>query len=224
MVGALLSVTALLCLSQASSPFAGDGYDNGPDDLEGGSRISVVGGWRYTTNETFSTRAAEAGSPLVRPSPGGPQLTATFGYSPKSWLELAIDLFGGAERLRLEGRGDLTSITYGATVGVRTQTLIAQRWVPSFGISTGPILVYVRGGGLPEPKESLSNGYVVSGSLTYRVTESWGIALDTRGFIATRGSVPGLLTLNAGGLWAGIGVTYTFPRSASEPSSRSIGW
>lgn len=91
---------------------------------DGVGRVSIGGGLRWTPNDHFNGRAAEAGHPNTRAqefvtAPLGFQGWGSFGYGAFEWLELAVDLFAGFESFQLEGWLPFSSVSYGALVGVR---------------------------------------------------------------------------------------------------------
>lgn len=175
--------------------------------LEGSSRISLSGGWRYTPNDLFRTRLVEAGYVPGRPSPGGPVLTGVFGYSINDVVEVAIDLLAGGEQLQLQDADTLTSITYGGLIGLRFQSAIG-RFIPSIGFQTGGILSNVDGP--KEGSESVIQAFAITAGLNARLSAQWGVGLEYR-FMLARGGVPEIGSINAGGNWVTLGVTYFFP-------------
>ncbi len=207
-LGSLCALAALLASSTPASA----------QSLEGSGRVTLTGGWRVTHNEHFRERAEAAGFTLT-PSPGGPQAVGTFAYAATSSLEVAIDLFAGAERLRLSGGVDpVTSATYGALIGFRTFWPLgdAGNVIPNAGLALGPALAWTTGGPEGGTHERIVTAYAASAGLTWRLTDTFGLALDVR-YLVARGVVRGISGVNAGGLWAGIGATWFF---AGEPSRR----
>jgi hypothetical protein len=182
--------------------------------LEGEGRVSVQTGWRVTPNNTFYESAAAAGFSAAGSSPGGPVLQGSFGYSAAEWVEATIDLFAGGEMLRLVNQAALLSVTYGAAAGARLQWAF-DAWgpfrevVPYAGLLLGPTLINVTGGNLPAPREHVVTGYIGSAGVSARLADGWGLSLEYR-FLVARGQVPGIGSLNGGGSWLGVGVTWYF--------------
>lgn len=208
---ALLSAL-LLCAPALAQP-----HEHVPESLEGVGRISLSAGWRHTPNDLFRRRLTEAGFTPGAPSRGGPALVGEFGYSVNPVIEIAIDLLAGGEQLALEGADTLTSVSYGGLFALRFQTALGgvgpiAQLIPSIGFATGGLLVNVDG---PiEPSEAFAQAFVLSGGLTARLSASWGVGLTYR-FLLARGAVTGIGSINAGGSWATIGVTYFFPPDPS---------
>ncbi len=174
--------------------------------------MALLPGWRLTPNDHFYRSAAEAGFPVEGSSPGGPSFIGTFAYSALANLEVAIDLFGSAEQLHLQGRSAFTSISYGALLGARLQWsgFIAEELTSYVGLFTGPVLIYVTGGDLPQPEEHLATGYAGAVGLTYRLSESFGLTLEYRLLLA-RGQVTDLGSLNGGGQMLSVGMSFFVP-------------
>jgi hypothetical protein len=195
-------VVALCATSAAAMP------------LDGAGRVSVMAGWRSTPNTHFLSSATAAGFTPVGRSPGGPVMSATFGYAATPYLEVGIDLFGTTEALRFSGLPDLRSVSYGALLGLRLQTAIPLPGeldlVPFIGPLVGPSLVYVTGGPLPTAAERFVTGFGGSGGLTVRFTDSLAASLEAK-LMLIRGRVPPIGSINGGGVWATVGFTYYFP-------------
>lgn len=183
--------------------------------MEGAGRISLMPGWRYTPNAFFADNAEQAGYPLQQTSPGGPQIVGTFAYAATDALEVAIDLFAGYENLRLANSDDVTSVSYGALAGVRAFWPMG-RFVPNIGLGLGPTLVYTTGGPSQSNTERVTTAYFGSAGVTYRFSDVLGATLDVR-YLYARGMVPQIGGVNAGGVWANLGVTWYF---AGEPARR----
>ncbi len=185
--------------------------------LEGTGRVTLTGGWRYTPNDYFQGRAAEAGF-TASPSAGGPQAVGTFAYAATSSLEVAVDLFAGAERIELAGTKPLSSATYGAMIGFRSFWPLGAEGtvVPNAGLALGPMLAWTTGGPEDVSTERLATVYAASAGVSVRLSETFGLALDVR-YLLARGLVPGISGINMGGLWAGVGATWFLP---GEPSRR----
>jgi hypothetical protein len=198
--------------------------------LEDVGRITVQGGWRLVANNTFYDRyEARPENGGLEPSPrskGSPIGLATFAYGITDYLELGIDLFGTRERLQLTGQPRLTTISYGALLGLRLQGGLdvgSEGLVPFVGVLTGPLLASAGFEGQPA-KETLTQAWGVTAGATLRLTPHWGLTAEYR-LVWARGAVeaPGRYfgTFNAGGSWFGLGITYTFP---PEPSVNRQGF
>lgn len=194
--------------------------------LEGWGRVSLMGGWRYTPNAAFYG-AAESHGFGAGGGPGGPVALGTFAYSATNLFEVSIDLFAGGERLSFPNVPAYTLLTYGAHLGARVHTLWSRvgpfdRVVPYAGIVGGPTLVYTTGGpssttllpggGSGTPLEVLTHGWAANVGVTARLRDSIAITLDVR-YLLAFGLAPPVGVVNAGGLWAGIGLTWGFPPS-----------
>lgn len=185
--------------------------------LQGVGRVSVQPGWRYTPNGPFYISTAAAGAPVAAPSRGGPVIATSFAYSATDSIEVAVDLFLGGEQFRVENASSMLSVTYGAAAGVRFQWALGewgpfQEVVPYAGLLVGPTLVNVSGGPLQGSHEESVTGFIGSAGLTGRVGETWGVSLEYR-FLLARGLVPDVGSINGGGHWLGLGLTWYFPRS-----------
>lgn len=193
----------------------------GAGGLVGTGRVSLQPGWRLTPNDTFYASASAVGAPPATLSPGGPALSSSFAYSINDLIELGIDLFAGAELLRLEGQEPLVSLTYGGVVGLRLHWALGD-WgpledvVPYAGLLGGPVLVYASGGNLAAPSELATTGYMGSLGISARLGDRWGLCAEYR-LLAVRGVVPGIGSVNGGGSWLGIGVTWYFPAEVASP-------
>ncbi len=184
---------------------------------EGTGRISVLPGWRYTPNAYFAGSAQQAGFPLERASPGGPQLTASFGYMATDAIEVGIDLFGGFESLPLQNFGEVTSVTYGAELVIRGY-FDAGSFHPYLGAGLGPVFAFTTGGETRDSSERLVTGYVVNAGVSWALTDRLAVTLDAKWLIA-RGFVRDIGGVNSGGLWSGIGVSWLLPGEASRTGS-----
>ncbi|MFZ5471771.1 MAG: hypothetical protein ACOZIN_20270 [Myxococcota bacterium] len=187
--------------------------------MEGVGRITAYPGWRLTPNDYFYDSASRAGHDPERPSLGGPQVTGSFAYAATDEIEVGIDLFGGAETLRLSGMEPIGSTTYGGLIGVRLQKpgLFFDALVPSFGVHTGPALILVSSRSLERPHEVLTTAYAATAGFTVRLGERWGLSLEYKLLLA-RGMVPHISGVNGGGHWLSVGFTTYFP---SEPGSET---
>jgi hypothetical protein len=47
--------------------------------------------------------------------------------------------------------------------------------------------------------------------ISFSLATNWDLTLDYRLLLAVRGSVPGIGSINGGGSWVTIGITYLFP-------------
>jgi hypothetical protein len=204
---ALFAACGLSC-----SAFAAEG-------LDGTGRATLVAGWRWTPNDYFAGDAASAGYPLLRSSPGGPQLTGSFGYSASDYVEVTLELFAGGEQLKLSQLGTVDSYTYGGLIGVHLQ----QSWRPAWwtrgmitylGLFVGPAVVDLSPPAQPL-SESVVSAYAAGGGCVFRLTERFGLALDVK-WLWARGALTNVGGVNAGGLWAGLGVVWLFPREGPE--------
>ncbi len=191
--------------------------------LDGVGRISIQAGWRRTTNETFlnrySAQPEQQGVPRAAGSPGGPLVAFTFGYSVTEYLELGVDLFATAERLNLTGSPQLTTLTYGALVGLRLQTLFEgvgpQGLLPWVGLLSGPTLVLstFEGG---TGTEGVAQAWGASVGASLRLSPRWAATVELRQ-VLVRGPVEGLGSVNGGGTWLGLGASYSLDAEPSRP-------
>ncbi|WP_205525629.1 outer membrane beta-barrel protein [Pyxidicoccus trucidator] len=204
-------------------------YEEVSTSLDGVGRISIQGGWRYTSNETFYTnwygRDENKDLERAQESTGGPLAVGSFAYAINDLVELGIDLFFTGGRLHLntpDGEQTINTLSYGAAVGLRFQTVLPevgpQGLVPFAGILTGPALTSSK-----RPGESIKEGttQVWMGSLgaTLRLSPRWGVTGEYR-LAFLRGPVgppENKLTFNTGGSWFTLGVTYSFPPEPSRP-------
>ncbi len=191
-----------LCLGLSTSASAAEPAGTG--------RITLLPGYRYTPNDFFRKRAAAAGLVLGAPSPGGPQISASFGYRPSDAIEVGIDLLGGGEQLEVPGFKPLSSVTYGALLGPRFFLPVSDRLDLIAGVFTGGVLVYLSGGQLTEPSESFLQTYGGLVGVTFKFSESFAATAEAKLLLA-RGIYPEVGGFNGGGLWAGVGLTYVFP-------------
>jgi hypothetical protein len=183
--------------------------------LEGTSRVSVMGGWRYAPNFTFYDNyyfsSANRGLERERGSIGGPLLTATFGYSATEFIEVGIDLFATYERILLTNKPGLNTATYGALVGVRFQKRLElgnQVWIPSVGILGGPHIAAA----YYDDDQAVERGSQALGfaaGATLRLSKEWGFCFELRHIFAGGDTEEG--PYNAGGSWLSVGMTYKIP-------------
>ncbi len=228
-----LPLLALLIAAPALArdPEAGDAEDEEVStSLDGVGRISIQGGWRVTSNETFykSWYGRESYRELARPSEasGGPLAVGSFAYAINDLVELDIDLFITGGRLRLntpEGEQDLDTLSYGAAIGLRFQTVLPEvgpyGLVPFTGILTGPALTSSK---RPDERlqESITQVWMGSLGATLRLSPRWGVTAEYR--LAFLRGVVGppegrIGSFNTGGSWFTVGVTYSFPPEPSRP-------
>ena len=190
--------------------------------LNGVGRITVQGGWRVSSNDTFydSFYALPANQGLERApiSPGGPFAAGSFAYAVTDFIEIGIDLFATAERLRLTGAPTLLNVTYGALVGARFQTLLdfltPEGVVPFVGIQSGPTLVYSQAEGVGK-RELATQAWAGCVGATFRFSTQWALTAEYRlGFARgqaafnNRDEFKNLSSFNGGGNWFALGVTY----------------
>jgi hypothetical protein len=203
----------------------------GPSALDQTTRITLHGGWRLTSNDTFYDSyyklPGNEGLQRAPASPGGPYVGATFGYSATELVEVGIDLFATGENLLLTGTPPITTVTYGALVGLRFQALLdvltANGVVPFIGLQSGPVLAFstVEGVGV---RETFTQGWAGTVGVNVRLNHQWGLAADYR-LVFARGANPfsgrpGLTDVssyNAGGSWFSVGVTFLFPPTTLKP-------
>lgn len=191
--------------------------------LEGVGRISPSVGWRLTTNRSFYdryyARPENAQKPRAGASVGGPVVAGAFAYAITESFELGVDLFATGERLALTGEPRLTTATYGALVAGRLQTLFEGLGpagaVPSVGLLTGPTLVLTQAEGGP-PEEVFTQAWGATAGVRVLLDATWAVGLDYR-FVFVRGSAGAFGSVNGGGQWFTLGVTYAFP---PEPDRR----
>ncbi|HYI01073.1 hypothetical protein [Hyalangium sp.] len=206
----------LLATLAASTAFA---QDDAPS-LDGVGRISIQGGWRYVSNSTlynsYYSQPGNAGLERAAKSPGGPLLVGSFAYAMSDLVEVGIDLFGTGERLQLTDQPQLTTLCYGALLGVRLQKWVAlgpEGTVPFVGVLTGPLLATATFKG-ERPQETLTQAYAATVGATARLNPHWGLSLEFRQVFA-RGTVSKtgqrFSSFNAGGSWLSVGVSYAFP-------------
>lgn len=183
--------------------------------IDGWGRITVFGGYRYTPQGYFADKAAEAGTPMIRPSPGGPQGGASFGYGAFSFVEVSVDLLIGYETFELEGHQPFSSVQYGGLLGARftKMDVLFTGFAPYAGVQFGPILSSITSNSAPQG-EKLLGGISVNGGFTYRFAQRFGVSLDVRWLFARHYVEVVGAGANAGGLWASLGFTIFF---APEP-------
>jgi hypothetical protein len=197
--------------------------------LEGGSRISLQGGWRYAHNDTFYSgyysKPENAGVEPAAFIRGGPMVTATFAYSLKDSMEIGIDLFGTTQKMELTGLPRLTTASYGALIGLRYQTWLdlgPHGTVPFLGVLTGPLVAAAAFEG-QKARETISQAWAGAAGATMMLTPEWGLCLEYR-FVLARGGVgtpeQRLGSFNAGGNWLGLGITYAFAKQPTSPFDR----
>lgn len=175
-------------------------------------------GFRHVPNAYFAAKAAAAGAPLTAPSPGGPALTASFGYGATDWIDASIDLLGAYESFALEGHERFHAFVYGALLGVRLSRYDApfEGWVPYVGAQAGPMLSTVTSASLPGG-EHLSAAISANAGICWLLTPRWGLVLDVR-WLLMRTYVSGIAGLNTGGFTFSLGVMNVIA-SSGKPDS-----
>lgn len=190
--------------------------------LEGQGRVTLLGGWRITPNAAFYQRAAQTFGLTQSGGAGGPMLSATFAYSASDLFELGIDLFGSGERMTFTEANRFTTVTYGGWISLRMQLLAGsvgpvERLIPFIGAQGGPTLVLATGGPQSTFQEVFGQGYAATVGVT-GLSGKFGFTLEAK-YVFAWGSAAPVGTFSAGGIWAGLGFTWGFPPSGSEPSS-----
>ncbi len=185
--------------------------------MEGMGRVAIQGGYRWTPNADFVRRAGLLGHPLEGGLTGGPQFSASFGYAPLDWVEATIDAIVGFENFKLKDYEEFTSTTYGALLGVRLAKMDFpfRGLVPYIGVQLGPVLAFVTSKSVAQA-ERLNTAYAINAGLTVRFKEHWGIGFDVR-YLFARGDVSEVATLDAGGLWMSLSVTYFINAGPKDP-------
>ncbi|MFP2912868.1 outer membrane beta-barrel protein [Pyxidicoccus sp. 3LFB2] len=197
--------------------------------LDGVGRISIQGGWRLTSNETMyenwygrkdNTELARA-----REVAGGPLAVGSFAYAINDLVELGIDLFLTGGRLYLnapEGEQAINTLSYGAAIGLRFQTVLPEvgphGLVPFAGILTGPSLTSSKRGS-EKLMETTTQVWMGTLGATLRLSPRWGVTAEYR-LAFLRGPVgppENKLSFSNGGSWFTLGVTYSFPPEPSRP-------
>ncbi|WP_224241900.1 hypothetical protein [Hyalangium gracile] len=222
----LLLVTLTASLASAQDDYAPEDYEVEENKrLEGTSRISIMGGWRYAPNLTFYDNyyldRDNRGLERSRGSIGGPLVTGTFGYSVNDFIEVGIDLFATYERMVLTNKPGLNTATYGALVGLRFQKRLElgrQVVIPSAGVLVGPLIAaaYFDGGRAVE-RGGQALGF--SAGATMRLSQTWGLSFEFRQLFAG-GDAEDVGSYNAGGSWLSVGMTYVIPWQYDEKKIR----
>lgn len=179
--------------------------------VDGWGRISVLGAYRWVPNWYLAGKAAEAGHPFVRESPGGPQVTASFGYGALSSLEVAVDVFFAWEGFELQGLAPFNSFLYGGALGPRLTRgdVLFKGLMPYVAVEFGPAFSIVQSSSVSSP-ERLLGVLIVAGGFHWKVTDRWAISFDVRWTYA-RGYIPEVSGLNVGGVTFSLGVSHFFP-------------
>lgn len=189
----------------------------------GTGRITISPTWRLVPNTLFEGSAAASGFPFAKRSPGGPGLFATGAYAITAELEVEISLFAGAEQLHLSGLPVLTSVSYGGIAGARLGiSFWEDRLRPSIFAGTGVGLVLTTGAGMETNPEKLTQPWVFGVGFAVNLAPSWDLNFDYRLFIGSRGAVTDIGSLNGGGSWFSIGVSYLFAPEAGYTSKPSV--
>jgi hypothetical protein len=206
--------------------------EDDPLSLNGVGRFTLQTGWRLTSNNTFYKGYYDPRPGLARGanSPGGPLLAGSFAYAMTESMELGVDLFATGERLRLADLPELSTLTYGALVGLRFQTVLdigPYGLVPFGGVLTGPTLVLSRFQG-GDSLEVVTQAWAGTVGATLRLSPRWGISAEYR-LSFVRGQVPThggqtFGSVNAGGNWFSLGMTYAWPPSPSRPIGGGLGF
>ncbi|QSQ25751.1 hypothetical protein JY651_12805 [Pyxidicoccus parkwayensis] len=238
----LPSLTLLLAAPAfAQDPEPESSEEEVSTSLNGVGRISIQAGYRYTSNETFYKRwygqvafPQDPQLPRAREASGGPLAVGSFAYAITDLVELGIDLFATGGRLYIntpDGEQHLDTLTYGAAVGLRFQTVLPEvgpyGLVPFAGILTGPSLVSSKRQG-QTLQESTTQMWLGSLGATLRLSPRWGVTAEYRlAFI--RGPVAPFdaekdkpSSFSNGGSWMSVGVTYSFPPEPSRPLPGSL--
>ena len=208
--------------------------DEVPTSLEGVGRLTIQSGWRMTSNDTLydGYYSAPGREGLVRgpTSSGGPLAVGSFAYAVTDTVELGVDLFATGERLHLTDQPVLNTMTYGALVGVRFQTVLPDfgpyGLVPFAGILTGPTLAYSAFEG-QTPQEIMTQAWAGTVGATMRLSPRWGVTAEYRlSFVRGQvGSVEQKLgSFNGGGSWFALGITYTWPPEPGLGAGRGVGF
>ena len=210
--------------------------------LDGVGRISIQGGYRYTSNNTFYNRwygqvaFAELDPKLsrAREASGGPLAVGSFAYAISDLVELGIDLFVTGGRLYVntpEGEQHIDTLSYGAALGLRFQTVLPEvgpyGLVPFGGILTGPSLASSKRQG-QTIQETTTQVWMGSVGATLRLSPRWGVTAEyrlafIRGPVAPWNSETDKpSSFSNGGSWMSVGVTYSFPPEPTRPLSSSL--
>ncbi|WP_338866532.1 outer membrane beta-barrel protein [Myxococcus stipitatus] len=225
-----------LALLLATPAVAQDEGEDIPTTMDGVGRITVQGGWRVTSNETFYNswygRNENVGLARARKTDGGPFAVASFAYSLSDLVEVGIDLFATGSRLYLTEPGvdggpvserRVNTLGYGALLGLRFQTVLPEvgpyGLVPFAGIFTGPALASSQRAG-ESLQEDTMQAWAGTLGATWRLSPRWGLTAEYRIMFLRGPAGPEkarIGSFNLGGSWLGIGVTYTFPPETNRP-------
>ncbi|MBN8231907.1 hypothetical protein JYK02_30775 [Corallococcus macrosporus] len=231
-----------LLLALAAAPALAQDEDTGaeraPTDLDGVGRITVLAGYRLTSNGTlydawYGAKGPGNGLERAPESTGAPVGVATFAYAMSDLVEVGFDLFGTAQNLRLTEPGSdgavsrkVSTVSYGILLGLRFQGVLdvgPQGLVPYVGLLTGPTVISSTREG-SAVQERVAQAWVGSLGATLRLSAKWGITAEYR-FTFLRGPVEspdaakfgGPFSFSHGGSWFALGVTYAFPPDPSRP-------
>jgi hypothetical protein len=198
-------------LAVALALAAGPAQAQSEHSIDGWGRVTVLGGYRWVPNWYFADQAQKAGTPITRPSLGGPDLIASFGYGATDWLELSVDLFGSFDSFAVQGFAPFTTWTYGAVLGprlIRPNTFF-RGFSPFVGVEAGATFVIVNSTSV-SVGEQLLPGVTALLGFQLRIAERWAISFDAR-WVYARSYVPGISGVNVGGVMFSLGVSALFP-------------
>jgi hypothetical protein len=233
-----LPLLALLIAAPAAAQDSDEAEEEVSTSLDGVGRISIQGGYRFTSNETFYkswySRDLNKDLPRAREASGGPLAVGTFAYAINDLVELGIDLFVTGGRLYVnspEGEQTIDTLSYGAAVGLRFQTVLPEvgpyGLLPFAGISTGPSLASSKRRG-ETVQETTTQIWMGSLGATLRLSPRWGVTAEYR-LAFLRGPVgpkddkdARIGSFSNGGSWFAVGVTYSFPAEPTRPLPGSM--
>lgn len=212
-------LAVLLACATSAAPTL---YSEEERSLDGLGRIGLQLGYRWTANNYFYGKAAEAGYPLDFKSPGGGAATIGFGYGATSFVEGAVDIFINYEQLHLKNTEAFNSTSYGALFGARFGKMDwpVKNLYPYIGFQAGPVLGIVNSNSYKNG-ERLSTGYLAVAGLAWRFNEKFALIFDVRYLIA-RSYVTGIGGVNVGGLMATVGFTTYFAGQSNKPPNSDL--
>jgi hypothetical protein len=184
--------------------------------IDGWGRVTVLGGYRWVPNWYFADQAQRQGTPVSRPSVGGPALIASFGYGALDWLELSVDVFGAYDSFEVQGAGQFNAFTYGAVLGPRlTRANLFRGFSPFLGVEAGATFA-VLSSSTVNAGERMLPGLTALVGFHWKVADRWAITFDAR-WIYGRSYLPGISGLNVGGVVFSLGVSALFaPRPHAD--------